>query len=308
LKEPPFKAYATATSKQGEACGFSSGNETRESAVSQALRECRSAAKRFRIPAKLCRIREVKNAAPGQIPRRWRINGTGETLTLKEFKSKHGFSDQEMKQRFGAAGRIICPHVSGTIFLVNQSDVFITSDHIFLAKNEKTAELDPINKCYAEFFYSKGRFKIKADSIIHGYRVNKTAYKFDWYDWAVGKLQKEVVDIRPYSIAQHDISLEANVLVVSQGMKDSVARICAGTVTTAASVGIATTCASGSGASGGPVIAGTADQPVENPWVVVGLTFGSAYVMEFAGRPGGDYHTALPTHDADLMKAIDGLH
>jgi hypothetical protein len=110
LKERPYKAVASAATQRGsKACGFSSNYSSRQAAIDNALQQCRTEARKRKVPAKLCRIREVKSPSQGELPVQSSVSGTGETLTLKKFQTKYVYDDSQMKLRFGAVGRVSCP-------------------------------------------------------------------------------------------------------------------------------------------------------------------------------------------------------
>jgi hypothetical protein len=245
-------------------------------------------------------------ALSGESEAHKRIKGTGETLSLAKFQAKYGFSHRDMKKRFGAVGRVYCGHTTGTAFLLGRADVFVTSDHVFLSPEKQAKDRGRIDRCFLEFFYSKGRYKIKPGSLVHGLRTYKTAHRFEWFDWAVGKLHKQVPGVTPYALSEHRVPFDLDVLVVSQGINDFRPRICAGKVLTAHALAFTTTCDSGPGASGGPIVAGRPDQAVGDPWMAVGLTYGWQNLIEFAGRPR-DAHLALPFDDAEFLKAVHGI-
>jgi hypothetical protein len=161
------------------------------------------------------------------------LRGTSEAISLKAFQTKFKLPDPEMKRRFGAAGRIVCPWSSGTVFLVERPDVFITSDHIFIdaAKNAKFR--GNAAKCRLEFFFSGRRYSIKPDSLVHGLKANKTAYLFPWYDWAIGQLDRPVADVEPFAVSPVVPAIGSAVSVISAGMNDAIPRVCTGEVTTA---------------------------------------------------------------------------
>jgi V8-like Glu-specific endopeptidase len=308
LKERPYKAVASAATQRSEACGFSSNYSSRQAAIDNALQQCRTEARKRKVPAKLCRIREVKSPSQGELPVQPSVSGTGETLTLKKFQTKYRYDDSQMKLRFGAVGRVSCPFATGTAFLIGQSDVFITSDHIFVSPKKKAKDLGRTNRCFLEFFYSQGRYKIASDSIIHGLRTTKSAYNFQWFDWAIGKLDQQVKDVRPLKASNSSISTDANVMMVSQGINDFRPRICVGKISSSlgdTSVNkFTTTCDTGPGASGGPVIEGNPSQSADQQWTAVGLTWG--YEDPY-WRQIGTAHIAIPLADSEIQKALNTI-
>jgi trypsin-like peptidase len=213
-----------------------------------------------------------------------------------------------MKLRFGAVGRVNCPFATGTAFLIGQPDVFITSDHVFVSPQKKAKDRGRANRCFLEFFYSKGRYKIASDSLIHGLRTTKSAYNFQWFDWVIGKLDKRVKDVRPLKVGNRPVSTDANVMMVSQGINDFRPRICVGKISSSlgnTSVNqFTTTCDTGPGASGGPVIEGHPSQSTEEQWTAVGLTWG--YEDPY-WRQIGTAHLAIPLADREIQKALSRI-
>ena len=237
-----------------------------------------------------------------------RIRGTGETISLKAFQAKHGLSKEEMKRRFGAAGRISCPWATATAFLIAQADVFITSDHLFVAPEKKSKDRGRSGKCYLEFFFSKKRYKIKPDTLVHGLRTTKSAHNFYWFDWAIGRLDSPVDGVEPYSVGPETLPTGMDITMISQGINDFVPRVCMGHVSTShgnTSVNeFTTTCDTGPGASGGPVVAGRADEAGKSQRAAIGLTWG---YDEPYWQVIGLAHLAIPIADAEIHKAITEL-
>ena len=233
------------------------------------------------------------------------LQGTSEAISLTAFQTKYKLSAPEMKRRFGAAGKIVCPWVFGTVFLVERPDVFITSDHIFI---------DPVNarlrgnaaKCRLEFFFTGRRYSIKADSLVHGLKANKTAHLFTWYDWAIGQLDRPVADVAPFAVSAVVPRIGSAVSVISAGMNDAIPRVCTGEITTAwgnYSVNdITTTCTVGPGASGGPVVIGPISQTPKLPLQALALTMGYRPV-----DADNRNHMALPLSDPATQKALGQL-
>jgi V8-like Glu-specific endopeptidase len=307
LKERSYKAVASAATQRSEACGFSSNHSSRQAAIDNALQQCRAEAKKRKVPAKLCRIREVKSPSQREpVHSSVSVSGTGETLTLKKFQTKYGYDDSQMKLRFGSVGRVSCPFATGTAFLIGQSDVFITSDHIFVSPKKKAKDRGRANQCFLEFFYSQGRYKIAPDSLIHGLRTTKSAYNFQWFDWAIGKLEKQVKNVRPLKVSNGSLSPDMNVMAVSQGINDFRPRICVGKISSSlgnTSVNqFTTTCDTGPGASGGPVIEGDPGQSADQQ--AVGLTWGyeDPYWQQI-----GTAHLAIPLADREIQKALNRI-
>jgi hypothetical protein len=234
------------------------------------------------------------------------LRGTSEAISLKAFQSKFKLPTSEMKRRFGAAGRIVCPRSVGTVFLVERPDVFITSDHIFIdpAKNAKFR--GNAAKCRLEFFYSSRRYTIKPDSLVHGLKANKTAYLFSWYDWAIGQLDRPVADVEPFAVSPIVPRIGSAVSVISAGMNDATPRVCTGAVTTTwgsySVVDITTTCTVGPGSSGGPVVVGALELTPTLPLQALALTMGYRPV-------DADHrnHVALPLSDPATQKALGQL-
>jgi hypothetical protein len=234
------------------------------------------------------------------------IKGTSETFTLKEFQSKYHLNDLEMKKRLGAVGRVICPFAYDSAFLIGKSDVFITSDHVFLSIERKAKVRGRIDRCFLEFFYSKGRFKMKSNSLVHGLRTNKDAYDYEGLDWAVGRLQREVKDVQPFRMREGAIPTNTEIMMVSQGMNDFQPRICIGRVVSSNIVFFATTCGAGPGASGGPIVAGAPVQNTSTPWTELGVTRGYQRIYEVVEGlgPREVMHVAIPMPDTEIMKAL----
>ena len=245
---------------------------------------------------------------PAESVAQQRIKGTGETLSLKRFQSKYGYDIDEMKLRFGAVGRVSCPFGTASAFLIDRSDIFITSDHLFVSPKKKAKDRGRTNRCFLEFFYSKGRFQISPGSLIHGLRTTKSAYNFQWFDWAIGKLDTEVKDVRPLKMGNGSISSDTNIMMVSQGINDFRPRICAGKISSSlgsTSVNqFTTTCDTGPGASGGPIIEGHPGQSADHQWTAVGLTWGSE---DPYWRQIGTAHVAIPLADRAIQKALSQI-
>ena len=235
------------------------------------------------------------------------LKGTSEAISLKAFQAKYKLPAPEMKQRFGAAGRIVCPWSAGSVFLVERSDVFITSDHIFFDQAKKAKARGNAAKCRLEFFFSSRRYSIKPDSLVHGMKANKTAYLFPWYDWAIGQLDRPVADVAPYAVSPVVPSIGSTVSVISAGMNDAVPRVCTGEITSALGgnsvIDITTTCTVGPGASGGPMVVGPVDLTAKPPLQALGLTMGWRPVDDADHKN----HMALPLSDPATQKALGQL-
>lgn len=238
----------------------------------------------------------------------WRIEGEGESVSLQAFKKNHNLSTKEMRAKFGAAGRIMCPWGTATAFLIGKTDVFMTSDHLFLDIEKKAQPRGKIGKCTIKFFYSDKSYQVDANSVIHGFKTNKTAYRFDWFDWAAGKLRSPVVGVTPFQIGPDDFDAKMPVAVLSQGMKDSIPRVCRGLINAVMRVAtineFTTNCSTGSGSSGGPILIGSGKQPADVPVDVVGLTYGwtDPYF-----KPVGPSHRAVPIGDKFVKEALKKL-
>lgn len=208
-----------------------------------------------------------------------------------------------MRRRFGAAGKVVCPFGSGTVFLVGRPDVFVTSDHIFIDTGRKGKPRGNISKCWVQFFFSKQRYSIKQSSILHGLKSNKTAYQFVWYDWALGQIDRPASDVIPLVASTVVPGSNFTVSVLSQGMNDLVPRVCTGVVTSAwgnYSVNdITTDCSSGPGASGGPIIVGSLESNPNFPLKVIGLTKGPKAMDAKTIN-----HMGMPISDGELQKEL----
>jgi hypothetical protein len=150
---------AFAASKNG-ACGGGYGYGTAKEAQRTALAQCR------KVGGKNCKILDQRRG-PKLPPQRPNLKGESAAISLTAFQKKFGLSTAQMKARFGAAGRVVCPFGAGTVFLAERSDVFVTSDHIFLDVDKKGEPKGKLSKCWVEFFFSKGRYAIKPSSVIH---------------------------------------------------------------------------------------------------------------------------------------------
>lgn len=292
---------AAAISKNGR-CGFSWGYSSAAQARAAAISACRSVGK-----AKGCAVIVENRKLSAKVnPANSKIKGTGETQTLAEFQAKYKLSKKAMQERFGAVGRITCPWATATTFLISQSDIFITSDHVFLSPEKKAAALGRPENCYIEFFYSKQRYRLKSAALVHGFRTNKSAYKFDWFDWAIGKIDRPVEGAQPFTVMTDHITKSMDILMVSQGINDFVSRICIGqvsyTLDIASVTDFTTNCDTGPGASGGPVIAGGIDGVNGNRQMAAGVTRG--YTVNSVGYRPDMAHVAIPTHDPEIEKAI----
>jgi hypothetical protein len=288
---------AFAASANGR-CGWGSVFATPKEARSAALSECR------RKNAQRCKvIAEVGAAHNPRRPSIPTLKGTSVVTTLEAFQVKFKPSTTEMKQRFGAVGRVVCPSGSGTVFLVERPDVFVTSDHIFVDQDNKGRLRRGISKCWVQFFFSKARYSIKSEALVHGLKRNKTAYQFVWYDWAIGQLDRPVADVQPFAISPIAPGVGLTVSVVSEGMNDWIPRVCTGQVTSAwgnYSVNdITTTCTSGPGASGGPIFVGSIEQTPKFPLQAIALTRGYRFVDAESQN-----HQALPLADGEMQKAL----
>jgi hypothetical protein len=232
------------------------------------------------------------------------LQGTSEAISLKAFQTKFKLPSPEMKRRFGAAGRIVCPWSSGTVFLVERPDVFITSDHIFIDPAKNARFRGNAAKCWLEFFFSGRRYSIKPDSLVHGMKANKTAYLFSWHDWAIGQLDRPVADVEPFAVSPVVPGIGSAVSVISAGMNDATPRVCTGEITTASGnySDITTTCTVGPGASGGPVVVGPISLTPKLPLQALALTMGYRPV-------DADHrnHMALPLSDPATQKALGQL-
>jgi len=235
-----------------------------------------------------------------------RIKGTGKTISLNAFQVKHGFSNAEMKQRFGAVGRISCPFGTATAFLIEQPYVFVTSDHVFVIPEKKAMDRGRSSKCMLQFFYSKKRYSIKPKTLIHGLRTTKSAYNFEWFDWAIGQLNEPVEGVQPIVTGPSEVLDGTKVTMVSQGINDMVPRVCIGEVSS--SIGntsvntFTTSCDTGPGTSGGPILLGPIDQAPRFPQSAIGLTWG--YDFPYWQVSLGVTHLALPLADAEIQKAL----
>ena len=293
---------AAAIAKNGR-CGFSWRYGNAEEARRIALSNCRLGGK-----GKGCVVVAEKKGIPSQPS----VVGTAETFTLKAFQDRQKLSPQAMRERFGAVGRIQCPWASATTFLIADSDIFITSDHLFIPMKKNAADLGRADKCNFEFFYSKERYKIKQGTLIHGFRTNKSAYRFIWYDWAIGMLDRSVDGVQPYAIATGGIGEKSLITMVSQGTNDFVPRVCIGNVSATLEITnvaeFTTNCSTGPGTSGGPIVAGGIDG-INGDWhSVIGLTRGFSEPYYYYGRSHIESHVAIPVEDAEIRKAIDSLH
>jgi hypothetical protein len=234
------------------------------------------------------------------------LKGTSEAISLTAFQTKFKLPAPEMKRRFGAAGRIVCPWSFGTVFLVERPDIFITSDHIFIDPARNARFRGNAAKCRLEFFFSGRRYSIKPDSLVHGLKANKTAHLFSWYDWAIGQLDRPVADVEPFAVSPVVPGIGSAVSVISAGMNDATPRVCTGEITTAwgnySAIDITTTCTVGPGASGGPVVVGPIDLTPKLPLQALALTMGYRPV-----DADHRHHMALPLSDPATQKALGQL-
>lgn len=239
---------------------------------------------------------------------RGRIEGAGETMSLQAFKKKYRLTNAQMRERFGAVGRISCPWGTATAFLIGSSDVFMTSDHLFHDPKRKGKAFGNPGKCKVTFFFSDQTYRIDVNSMIHGFKTNKTAYKFDFFDWAAGKLKRPVQGVAPLEIGPDMFERKTEVTVLSQGMDDFVPRVCRGSINAILKVStineFTTDCDTGLGSSGGLILLGAPQSPHDIPRAVVGLTYGwtDPYF-----RPVGVSHRAIPTGDKFVREALQKL-
>jgi hypothetical protein len=294
-KKGGYGAFAAAPNGS---CGWGSDFVELKGARGAALSACRKTnVKRCTIVAE--NQRPPKSHGPF-IPN---LKGTSAAISLKSFQTKLKLSTAEMKLRFGAVGKVVCPTASGTVFLVERPDVFVTSDHIFVDTDKKGQLRRGNSKCWVQFFFSKERYSIKTEALVHGLKTNKTAYRFVWYDWAIGQLDRPVADVQPFAISPIAPGVGLTISVVSEGMNDRVPRVCTGQVTSAwgnYSVNdITTTCTSGPGASGGPIFIGSVEQSPEFPLQAIALTRGYRFVDAESQN-----HQALPLTDGEMQKAL----
>ena len=279
-------------------CGWAADFLSIADARGAAITACRkSQGKRCKV------IAENQRPPPGYMPT---LKGASEAIPLKTFQAKLKLSAPEMKLRFGAAGKIMCPSSSGTVFLVERPDVFVTADHIFVDPDKQGEFRKGISKCWVQFFFSKRRYSIKANSLVHGFKTNKTAYQFVWYDWAIGQLDRPVADVQPFAISPVIPAKDLSVSIVSKGMNDEVPRVCIGQITSAwgnYSVNdITTTCSGGPGSSGGPLFIGPIDQVPKFPLQAIGFTRGYTFLND-----GTKSLQALPLMDKEMRSALDQL-
>lgn len=238
-----------------------------------------------------------------------RIKGTGETLSLKAFQQEHKYSDAEMRTIFGAVGRIRCPWGIGTAFLLGGKDVFVTSGHLFAELDSKSRHLGKtrgsIKRCSYHPLIGKGRYRIVPDSLVEGARSHKSAAQFLWSDWAVGRLERPIEDARPYLPGSLNLKPGQAIEVLSQGMNDTIPRICKGALDAVSAARnvlyLTSTCSAGPGASGGPVLSLAALAAGDAPRPAIGLTIAIA-----GSSPDDARHLAIPI-DLDVMTAAAKL-
>jgi hypothetical protein len=290
--------YGAFAASPNGSCGWGSDFTSPKGARNAALSACRKA------NTKVCTVfAENQNPPKSRGPFIPNLEGKSAAISLKAFQAKFKLSTAEMKQRFGAVGRVVCPTVTGTVFLLERPDVFVTSDHIFVNPDKKGELRKGISKCWVEFFFSKGRYSIKTDMLVHGFKSNKTAHQFVWYDWAIGQLDRPVTDVQPFALNYTTPAVGSTISVVSEGMNDLVPRVCTGQVTSAwgnYSVNdITTTCTGGPGSSGGPIFLGAVEEPPQLPLQAIALTRGYRFVDAETKN-----HQALPLSDGETQKAL----
>jgi Trypsin-like peptidase domain len=248
-----------------------------------------------------------------------RITGTGETLALPKFAKRHGYSAEQMRGRLGATGRLSCPWGTATAFLIGESDLFVTSAHVFVdldpanprsakgrgkaakrgAKPSLGASMGDAGRCKLTFLLGQGRYRIAKGSLRIGTNLFTEGIHKPWLDWAVGRLDRPVQGVTPYGIGTAPLSPGAPLVSISQGMGDFIPRVCSGKLLDVAGyrapVSFTTSCDVGLGASGGPVLAATPSERDGAQWFAVGLTKGW---IDESGEGRGRHHLALPLSQA----------
>ena len=135
-----------------------------------------------------------------------------------------------------------------------------------------------------------------------GPTVLKHGVELYWTDWAVGRLARPVAGVRPFMPGNLNLQHDGEVMVISQGMNDAITRICAGRIDQVERMrnvlSFTSTCDTGPGASGGPVIATSPEDARRGVRPVIGLTLG--WVDDGAKNVR---HFALPI-EVEVMTAV----
>jgi Trypsin-like peptidase domain len=249
----------------------------------------------------------VASAEPRSVVR---VTGTGATMTLKAYRKAKKLSDDDMRAAVGATGRLTCPWGTATAFLAGSGDTFVTSAHVFInleqgdsrwskGRKKKTlqlgARLGSPRHCSIRFLMDKTRYKILAADLKLGVQYAPFGPFWPSLDWAVGRLERPVVGLKPYPVSIAPVAAGADVQVISQGMADFTPRVCDGTVAGFIGIGrgsgFTTTCDVGLGASGGPIL---------HNGEIVGLTRGW---IDVQGDGKGREHLGLAV-DAGLLATL----
>ncbi|MEM7424916.1 MAG: bifunctional trypsin-like peptidase domain-containing/SEL1-like repeat protein [Pseudomonadota bacterium] len=221
--------------------------------------------------------------------------GEEDRRSFAQFRKEEGLSKQRFRQLFGGAARIVCRWrkgpVTGSAAIIQPGNVFVTADHLFL--DRKARPHGPVSKCRVQTLVDGRTYRIRRNSVLHGYRTGSTPSVAASRDWAVGELTRPARIPEPFPVRMDDAPPEGGtgVLLITQGhvgwgpFRPSIGRC---KVLDFPHHLFATDCDFHQGGSGGPVLA--LDPALTQTPALLGIA------------------TLLRRHPPEERKYYDGLH
>jgi hypothetical protein len=138
---------------------------------------------------------DAQNVARGLI-----IGKDDNRLTLEEYGKKHGLSEEQVRAKFWATGRLICAgHVDATAQLTLKNNIITTAAHAFFK--------EPEYGCTQPVDLTSCVFRTSFEDVPRDFPVKRLIASGDscpganaGTDWAIAELDSSVTGITPYSV------------------------------------------------------------------------------------------------------------
>jgi Trypsin-like peptidase domain len=136
---------------------------------------------------------------------------------IKDYAARRNLDLLQLRNRFMASGRIMCPFGAASAFLVHHNDVVMTARHNLFPEKQMNAYAGKgaINRCGFEITDGEKSTWHKVDVRSFVFPDDKQRSTTDRFDWIIMKLEQPLRDVVPYRLPTRPVARGLPIVAVS---------------------------------------------------------------------------------------------